>query len=212
MLDFVKIKKDNILTDEEFESMHAKDQKVIIFEANSEYAKPFFMNVWILKLIYTTPFLFTIIYMTGKAATVSATSLGVVALVNVISAISIKLQLRQWRKQILFAIHYNTATRKLETVYFDQKGSHTIEVDPKDIEVIPESLQEIRKQQNIESKLKEGEKAPSGKMITSIYRDTKNNIDLRTIETGKWYNQDLWLYFMTKNTEGKQEMGQWTEK
>ena len=37
--------------------------------------------------------------------------------------------------------------------------------------------------------------------VTSVYIDTKNNIEWNTVNRGTWYNEDIFLYLMTQNHE-----------
>ena len=47
--------------------------------------------------------------------------------------------------------------------------------------------------------------------ITSIYMDTKNKINWKTVGTGTWYNQPLWLYLLTYKNKPPATTGEWKE-
>lgn len=212
--EFFKVKGENILTDEQFEKLHNKDTKILLFEADHSLAKGLYLFTGITKFLTTVNFLYAYFAFTGAAVKLGYTFFYGSFGLNLLLTIGTRLYLRKLGKNVLFAIHYNTATRQLETVYFAPSGSKMLELHPQDIKVIPESIKALRDHENNDDldSLKISENTTS---IEAIYKDTKNGIEWKTVNTGKWYNQDLFLYLLTrhnKTTPARDRVGEWSEE
>ena len=140
-------------------------------------------------------------------------------LANNLLILILRYQLQQKSKETLFAVYYHTNTRKLETVYFDRGGVKKLEIDPADVEVIPESLKALREKEFLEAKQELNPTKPDPnsqfEQIEAIYRDSRNGLKWKTVNNGKWYNQNIWLYLLTKKAKGKvdpTQVGQWKEE
>jgi hypothetical protein len=213
--EFFKIKKDNVLSDQDFEDLHSSAQKISLFEADhnlarSAYRKSLYYRLFngafaavMLKCLMSPyEFLFQI-------QTIAAVS----------SVIGVNwlyyYELNQMSKSHLFAMYYMTETKQIKWLYYHKNGTIARDIDPEDIEVIPSSMKALRTQmiQNLNA----DQKSKNNRMfekIEAIYIDTKNDLPLKTVERGTWYNQSLWLYLMTKKRKvitDSSKLGQWQE-
>jgi len=133
MNEFFEVKKENIISNQDFDRLHFSPQRIMIWECSEMYAKKFLriilkrrvtegvMLVFLLRILLAIP--------TGIIPLPQVLGLGLTAILN----IAYRREIKKCSKDTLFGIFYQTDSRKLETIYFDKKRSRSVMVDPSDV-------------------------------------------------------------------------------
>ncbi|CAI2375054.1 unnamed protein product [Moneuplotes crassus] len=200
--EFIKAKREAILSEEDFEKLHNSNQRILIWEIDRLVVRSVFRSLTYLKILNLLSCLYVI-----KGGILLATTgiplffLGGIGGLAFLHA-SLRNDIRKYSQDTLLGVFYLTESRQFETLYFSKKRTQAFEIEPSDVALtsslkIMRDITQVRdnpkKKQKLEAQLEQAD---------SIYVDTKNNRPWRTVDRGTWYNQPLWLYLLTKYNKG----------
>ena len=135
MKEFISIKKENILSHEYFEKLHIAPQRVLLWEADSIYARRAYRTIFQLRacnaLLAIVVIKALLAIPTGIISAPIVLAFGTGSLLN----LAIRGEIRRKSKDTLLGIFYLTETRKLHTIYFDKKRTRTYDIDPSDVKI-----------------------------------------------------------------------------
>ena len=181
---------------------------------NEYYAKHFLSISNAGNIALAGNFVYLLIFLTGSHLKTSFPVFSLLAGFNLAATLFIKYFVNYYSKDTLFAVYYMTKTRTFKTIYFERGGTKEFELEPKDLEIMQDSVNEFRKIIKEMANKDNAKKTLKPSKAKAIYYDSKNKLQWKTIGSGKWYNTDLFLYLLTQvraQPQDRSQVGKWKE-